>query len=100
MTKTELTKVMKTSLAGFDFKKVHDTMKALNWEWIHDDGLRVPSIKEMEKSIKVLFNDAYENYKTEGEGYTASGGFEVQIDETGAVLRFVVEDIEVEVKND
>lgn len=100
MTKTELTKVMKTCLAGFDFKAVHEAMKALNWEWMQEDGLRVPTPKEMEKNAKVLFNDAYENYKTEGEGYTASGGFEVQIDDAGAVLRFVVEDIEVEVKHD
>ncbi len=98
MTKSELTKVMKTALAGFDFKKVHEVMKSLNWEWLHDDGLYVPSIKAMENNVKVLFKDAYNSYK-EGDGYTASGGFEVQIDENKVLLRFVVEDIKLEVKN-
>lgn len=39
----------------FDFKRVHDVMKLLNWKWVSaESGLGVPSEYELRKKARML----------------------------------------------
>lgn len=66
-------------LAHFDFERVHETMKALNWKWC-DQG--VPSIKELKESAEERMSNAIEqvldpnNTEHHDIGWiSATGGF-------------------------
>ena len=66
-------------LAHFDFEKVNQTMKALNWTW-HGEG--IPSIQSLKESAERYMNSAIEqvlspnNKEHHDVGWiSASGGF-------------------------
>ena len=93
----ELEKIQKEILANFDFKRVHDAMVALNWEWAQPSGLRVPELDEIKTFALLLIRQAFQERKTES-GYIrlSGGGFSVAITKENHVeLQFVIEDCRV-----
>ena len=66
-------------LAHFDFDKVNQTMKALNWTW-RDEG--IPTIQQLKESAEYHMNSAIEQVLSEKNKeshnvafISASGGF-------------------------
>jgi len=66
-------------LAHFDFDKVNQTMKALNWTW-RDEG--IPTVQQLKESAEYYMNSAIEqvlspnNKEHHDVGWiSASGGF-------------------------
>ncbi len=66
-------------LAHFNFEKVKETMKALNWEWA-DTG--IPSIQDLKESAEYHMNSAieqavfFDNKEHHNTGWiSSSGGF-------------------------
>jgi hypothetical protein len=62
-------------LDEFDFQRVQDTMKALNWTY-HDSADKYPTIGELRKMARRLLTYAH-TAKPSPEWSTACGGFEV-----------------------
>ena len=62
-------------LDEFNFQRVQDTMKALNWKYF-DSPDAYPSIGELRKKARGLLKYAYEAVPSP-EYFTGSGGFEV-----------------------
>lgn len=76
------------ALADFSFIKVYDVMHYLNWTW--GGARRPPEYSEMMGVVKMLFEDALEDYRGEMIS-TSSGGFEITIYNSGNVgIRFVL----------
>lgn len=68
-------------LAHFDFEKVNQTMKALNWTW-WDKAKGVPTIQQLKESAEHHMNSAIEQVLSEKNKeshdvafMSASGGF-------------------------
>ena len=62
-------------LDEFDFHRVQDTMKALNWKY-HDTVDAYPSIGELRRLARKLLQNAFEAPPC-SEWITGCGGFEV-----------------------
>lgn len=73
MTKSEMVEDM---MDCFDFRRVHDCMKALDWEWF-SLGERVPEEWEIRKLARKLMLSVPETYNHEEYG-TGSGGLHVR----------------------
>lgn len=78
-------------LDQFDFYKVHQVMKALNWTWATsdtEDG--IPTIPELRKTARRLLRDVASSLEY---SETGTGGFCAERDEEGCLaLSFVVEE--------
>ena len=69
---------------NFDFEKVHNIMKFLNWTWFPWDIVpTVDMLKQEAESllIQISIHPEYKNIST--------GGFEVTIDKQTIILRFI-----------
>jgi hypothetical protein len=75
----------------FDFNKVHEVMRFLNWHWA-SGGLHIPEIEEMKSFCFDLFDDALREYLEFKKAVTVScGGFDITIlDDETIYLAFVV----------
>ena len=72
---------------NFDFEKVHNIMKFLNWTWFPQNT--IPTIDKLKQEtesllIQISTHPEYKNIST--------GGFEVTIDKQTINLRFIVEE--------
>ena len=84
------TKIIDEILDEFDFERVHQTMKALNWTWHDTDG--VPTIGDLRRQARTLLQELLKhNYYCTGTG----GLFAYRIADTVG-LRFEVTSYEVE----
>lgn len=59
----------------FDFERVHEVMKALNWYWKVDSGtpLRIPEIPEIRQFLRKLLTD----FLDENLKLSECGGFRI-----------------------
>lgn len=66
------------AIEDFDFEKVEKVMKFLDWRWATKRGFEVPTIKEMEDTVRSLaastVSRLYEN-DNKYFHYTRTGGF-------------------------
>jgi hypothetical protein len=74
---------------NFQWQKVYDTMKMLDWHWhIHDEKYGIPRVDTIRKEARRLCFNAYE----QGKGSTSTGGFTASFFDNILSLAFVVED--------
>ena len=52
MVKRKIDKKIKKIMKHFDFEKVHKVMELLDWKWKTEEGVEVPSIKQLKKYAK------------------------------------------------
>lgn len=85
-------------IEDFDFTKVHNVMKYMNWEWCSEG---VPSIEKLKECVIELLERAYNGYFERGNGecyYLATGGFEASYmydnNEDCFELKFVLESVD------
>ena len=81
----------------FDFEKVHNIMKFLDWKWAFSKN-GTPSVEELKKEAHRLLVDACEEKTTISTGgfkaiYEADGSWDVD-DDFYLGLEFIVEDCE------
>ncbi len=86
-TKAPLSEQIEYIMAHFDFARVVDVMKTLNWTWYYTDPA-TPTIDQCrELARQMLVSTTLEN------SYNHSGGFQAVIDQWGQLqLNFVIED--------
>lgn len=71
-------------LDNFDFNKVHQVMKFLNWKWFNfeDSTYELPSIRQLinqaEKYLGMAYNGLEKIEHNEHSYMVGSGGFEAQ----------------------
>jgi hypothetical protein len=65
----------------FDFIKVHNVMKLLEWEWSVGSSMEVPTVLHMKKTVRQLGRSAIEKMieHTEDEYTVSAGGFVVTV---------------------
>ena len=95
-------KTVEGVLQHFDFDKVHQVMKALDWKWAIYDScgseVKVPSVQQLVLRTSNLLEDAYHGVQETSTRYVIScGGFVAEAEryEDGEVLltlSFVVTD--------
>jgi hypothetical protein len=91
--KKKKNKSIKKIMKHFDFKRVHKTMEALEWEWVF---VGVPSLEEIKKFAKELL------IRSVSEKITIStGGFTSKYDEKDNTisLSFIVTDWTEDISN-
>ena len=94
MVKRKIDKKIKKIMKHFDFEKVHRVIELLDWKWKTEEGLEVPSVKQLKKYAKKQLENVVDNYKKKHEDlYISSGGFETRIEYSELHLRFIVEDM-------
>ena len=94
MVKRKIDKKIKKIMKHFDFEKVHKVMELLDWKWKTEEGLEVPSVKQLKKYAKKQLENVVDNYKKKHEDlYISSGGFETRMEYGELYLRFIVEDM-------
>lgn len=81
---------------GFDFQKVRQVMRLLEWTWLGESD--PPTVQQMEKEVRHLFEEACKNLGEENSASTVgTGGFEVTVYNSGNVfIRFVAEESSVD----
>jgi hypothetical protein len=79
----------------FDFRKVAETMKALKWEWLTEDGMQVPSESEIRQYARQQLKYVVRNKVR----YTACGGFLARNDDGYLSLAFQVSEWQIEPKD-
>jgi len=97
-------KAMAEIIQHFDWERVHQCMKAMNWVW--GDG-RVPDIPRMKETVRGLFKDTFAHLKDgkneiddndhggDDSWYVSTGGFRVTLqDRKRLELAFIVSDWE------
>ena len=67
---------------NFDFRKVHQAMKALNWKWDRID--EIPEEHELRKAARAVLRGAI------AYGFTGTGGFNARYLDGTLELYFVV----------
>ena len=88
-----LTEKFEQVLDEFDFIKIYNIMKFLEWKW--HDADENPGVNEMIRNCKRLFQNCLDMYIRDGErGFSGSGGFEIEINNNHIDLRFVIESAE------
>lgn len=77
----------------FDFNRVAQVMKFLDWEWLMEDGLRVPCESEIREKCRKYLSQVYDKAVRQGRKYEMrTGGFTYLYDpqESYMKLDFVV----------
>lgn len=80
-------------IQGFDFEKVHNVMKFLNWTWWHIG--QPPSVDDLKKEATKLLEELYDSEYT----YIKTGGFKVTKYEDHISLEFIITDYSSEMLN-
>lgn len=84
---------IKYIIDNFDFKKVHNVMKFLNWHWFFTKG--VPSEKDLKNEAIRLLNDIYFSDAIS----LSTGGLKVTKYEDSLELEFILSDYSSEILN-
>ncbi len=81
-------------MSQFDFKKVHECMKLIGWEYklLSDDGY-IPSIKMLQTTVIRLFKDIWDNETTN----ISSGGFDCGVEDNELYINFTLESASTDV---
>lgn len=93
-------------IENFDFQRMSDVMRYLDWKWHNmdespsEDDLAAEAEKQLKKAFKYLDDKEYDHYGYR-ENHTGCGGFDIWVCESKdgkrwAHLKFVVEDWRVE----
>ena len=93
------TPAVKEVIENFDFEKVHEVMKMLNWKWGGDNPGElptIPTVEKMKEAVKDLFRSMEDQIaKSDTWSDCASvgtvGGFRATIDDDVYTLEFVLE---------
>ena len=64
--------------SNFYFSKVQTIMTSLNWTWLTDDGMKQPTIQQMEDSAEELISYVWDKLDTEKDSCISTGGFMVR----------------------
>ena len=73
----------------FDFQRVHDVMKLINWKWIDTEAVAyVPHIYQLEETARRLLEEMVKS--TKEYDIIATGGFEAVKWDNALVLNFVL----------
>ena len=107
----QCTPAVEEVIENFDFEKVHEVMKMLNWKWDGDNPGELPTIPTVEKMkevVKDLFR-SMEDQIAKGVAksgtwpdYTSTGsagGFRATIDDDVYTLEFVLEEYEMDLES-
>ena len=82
-------------LIEFDFERVVETMKKLDWKWVLGEDLQFPTVKELQYSAVSTLNNAYEYAlkSSDKTGRSECGGLAgtVNIPDDYVRLEFIVE---------
>lgn len=70
---------------NFDFKKVEQTMRFLNWTWVNE----VPNEKRLRSCVRDLIKTLQDD---ENCGFTATGGFVVTFEDGILNIAFILEE--------
>ena len=83
---------IKEILNNFNFEKVHNTMKKLDWEWFN---VGIPTIKDLKKQSKILLEDVckYDICSS------SSGGLKAIKNNDHLELEFVIADYDSSILN-
>ncbi len=108
LTEEQHDELIDRAIDAFDFEKVHKVMVMLQWKWVEENGmtLSVPDIPRMKAAARRSLRGAYKCWKNYGgsQATAGSGGFEASYgapegDNSHAFyLRFVVQEVEVELE--
>lgn len=114
---TPCTPAVKEVIENFDFEKVHEVMKMLNWKWDGDNPGELPTIPTVEKMkevVKDLFRSIEDQIAKGAKGgiwrgtwpdctsYTSTGtagGFRAMIDDDVYTLEFILEEYETDLES-
>jgi len=80
------------AFSRFDFKKVRQVMRLLEWTWAGSD--EIPTEPDMEETVRHLFDEASNSLSKENSSSAwSTGGFKVEVFNSGNVnIEFVAED--------
>lgn len=80
------------AFSRFDFQRVRQVMRLLEWTWL--GASEPPMISEMEETVRNLFNKAEEGLAKEMNSRSLkTGGFKVKVFNSGNVyIEFIVEE--------
>ncbi len=74
---------------SFDWNKVYNVMKVLDWHWqIHDELYGIPRTDTIKKTARRLLFHIYE----QGKGSTSTGGFSAGMEDGELWLTFQIEE--------
>lgn len=88
----------------FDFERVHQVMKFLNWKWFDSGSVQgaldfeslpmsVPEISEVrQRARKIIRRTIEESNERGGPGYIETCGFCCRVDDETVDLKFIVAD--------
>ena len=74
-------------LEGFDFKKVHIGMTAVDWKWKFENGIRVPTYQELQHNAKIQLEKVAAS--EDDTAIFSLGGFEASKQDNVLQLRFI-----------
>lgn len=107
----QCTPAVEEVIENFDFEKVHEVMKMLNWKWDGDNPGELPTIPTVEKMkevVKDLFRSMEDQIAkgvaksgtwTDCTSTGAAGGFRATIDDDVYTLEFVLEEYEMDLES-
>lgn len=108
---TPCTPAVEEVIENFDFEKVHDVMKMLNWKWDGDNLGELPTtptVEKMKEVVKDLFG-SMEDQIAKGVAKSGTwsdctstgtaGGFRATIDDDVYTLEFVLEEYETDLES-
>ena len=103
----QCTPAVEEVIENFDFEKVHEVMKMLNWKWDGDNPGELPTIPTVEK-MKEVVKDLFRSIEDQiAKGNTwfhdctstgTAGGFRATIDGDVYTLEFVLEEYEMDLE--
>lgn len=107
----QCTPAVEEVIENFDFEKVHEVMKMLNWKWDGDNPGELPTIPTVEK-MKEVVKDLFRSMEDQiAKGVAKSGtwtdctstgiagGFRATIDGDVYTLEFVLEEYEMDLES-
>jgi len=83
---------IKLIMNDFDFKKIHSTMKFLNWKWSYENGeKKVPTVSDLISVAEFCLNKVANS--TDDSTTFNVGGFEADKKDNMLELRFILEKV-------
>lgn len=95
MSDTNKDQLFEEMIYGFNFYKVREVMRFLDWKWWNSNDY--PTVSTMKTAVKSMFDTCWNGSLSQGSQYAVeSGGFRVTVDVTNnySSLNFIVEQSE------